>query len=208
VEDADAAASWLQVAWDEGIESLMMSFAAYDLSFDEMKTSPAFEEAIGLASEMELGVERLGGSVCRLSGAGSNVVAQVGDDGVFLIDTGSFPVFASLQRAVSLLESGEVSRPLITHPHEDHMGAAAELGAAATVGAHSARPDVEIASDTIIVVNGEEVRIFATPAHTSGDLVIYFTESGVVVSLLEQEAGDTDGDADPNETNKRCRDVD
>ena len=72
----------------------------------------------------------------------------------------------------------------------------------------SAGPGVEIASDTIIVVNGEEVRIFATPAHTPGDLVIYFTESGVVVGLLEQEAGDTDGDADPNETNKRCRDVD
>ena len=176
MEDADAAASWLQVAWDEGIESLMMSFAAYDLSFDEMKTSPAFEEAIGLASEMELGVERLGGSVCLLSGAGSNVVAQVGDDGVFLIDTGSFPVFASLQRAVSSLESGEVSRLLIRHPP--------------------------------LVVNGEEVRIFATPAHTPGDLVIYFTESGVVVGLLEQEAGDTDGDADPNETNNRCRDVD
>lgn len=136
VGDADAAVSWLQVAWDEGIESLMISFAACDPSFDGMNTLPAFEEVMGLAREMELGVERLGGSVYRLSGAGSNVVAQVGDDGVFLIDTGYFPVFASLQRAVSSLESGEVSRLLITHPHDDPVGVAAELGTVATVWAH------------------------------------------------------------------------
>ena len=203
-QDADAwRAQFLQQAWDEDIEALMISFAAFDSAFDEISDSRQFRRVMGLAAEMELSVESLGGSVHLIRGAGSNVIAQVGADGLLLIDTGYAPALPALRRALSALGGGRVTRLILTHPHEDHMGSAAALGDAATVLAHpgtteamrepyvfmegvelppkaqSAYPDAEIASDTAFVSNGEEVRIAVTPAHTGADLVVYFTESRV-----------------------------
>jgi glyoxylase-like metal-dependent hydrolase (beta-lactamase superfamily II) len=198
------AAGWLRTAWDEGIESLMISFARFDPAFVSMDGTPLFEGVMGLAADMTLDVRPLSGQTHLLSGAGSNLLAQVGADGVFLVDTGYGPALPALRRALASVGGDGVDLLLVTHPHEDHMGAAAELGELATVLGHpgttaamrepytfmdgvdlpakaaSALPDVEVTADTTFVFNGERVRLVPTVAHTAGDVSVYFEESKVV----------------------------
>lgn len=200
---SDEAVSWLRRAWEEDIEALMISFAPYDPAFASMLEHAGFRAVMGLAADMELGVRPLAGSTHLITGAGSNVVAQVGDDGVLIVDTGYEPALPALRRALGTLGAERVERLVITHPHEDHMAAAAELGAEGTVLAHpgtaaamrepyvfmegvelppkpeTALPDVEIARDTTFRFNGEEVRVVSTAAHTASDLTVYFAGSRV-----------------------------
>ena len=197
----DEAVRWLRVAWDEQIESLMISFAPFDPAFASMLSDPGFEAVMGLASGMELETTELADGVWLLDGAGSNVVAQVGADGVLLVDTGYGPALPALERALRGISADGVDVLLVTHPHEDHMGSAADLGRSATVLAHpgttaamkepyefmdgvnlppkaaTALPDREISADTSFVFNGETVRVVPTVAHTPGDLSVYFERS-------------------------------
>lgn len=197
------AIGWLRMAWDEDIESLMISFAPYDPAFSDMLDSSDFRAVMALASDMTLSVRHLGGRVHLLQGAGANVLAHV-SDGVFLVDTGYAPALPAVRRALEGLGARSVDMLLITHPHEDHMGAAADLGATTTLIAHPgtsaqmkepyvfmpdvtmppkperAFPDIEVTRDTVFEVGGEAVRVVPTVAHTTGDLSVYFTESHVV----------------------------
>ena len=197
------AVAWLRTAWDEGIESLMISFAPYDPAFEALLDDPSFRAVMALAADMELDVRSLGAGVHLVSGAGSNVVAQVGPDGVLLVDTGYAPALPALRSALATLGASRVDRLIVTHPHEDHMGATPELGAEATVLGHPgtadtmaqpyafiegvelpakpavAMPDVEVARDTTFRFNGEDVRVVPTVAHTAGDVSVYFANARV-----------------------------
>jgi glyoxylase-like metal-dependent hydrolase (beta-lactamase superfamily II) len=201
--NSDDAVRWLRTAWDEGIESLMISFAPYDPAFADLLDTPGFQDVMGLAAGMELDVRPLGGSTHLLSGAGSNVLAQIGPDGVLLVDTGYGPALPALESALGGLGGSGVDVLIVTHPHEDHMGSAATLGERATVLAHpgtaaamrepyefmdgvqlppkapSALPDREISADTSFVFNGETVRVLPTVAHTTGDVSVFFEASKV-----------------------------
>ena len=199
----EVAAEWLRTAWDEGIESLMISFARFDPAFASMAGTPPFEGVMQLMADMDLEVRSLAGTTHLVSGAGANVLAQVGNDGVLLVDTGYRPALPALRRVLATVGAGQVDLLLLTHPHEDHMGSAASLGASATVLAHpgttagmtqpyefmdgvnlppkapTALPDIEILSDTSFVFNGETVHVVPTVAHTAGDLSVYFEGSRV-----------------------------
>lgn len=86
--DTTAAVAFLHRTWDEAIESLMISLAEYDSAFAAIVGSRGFKSVMGLAARIEFSVEPLGGSVYLVSGAGSNVMAQVGEDGILLIANG------------------------------------------------------------------------------------------------------------------------
>lgn len=199
----DDAVGWLRTAWDEDIESLMISFAPFDPAFAELSETPPFRSVMGLAGDMQLTARRLGGDVHLIVGAGANVVVKVSDEGVLMVDTGYGPALPALRRAVRELGGGAIRTVVITHPHEDHMGAAAELGTAAEVVAHpgtaaamaepyvfmdgvsipakapSAQPDRAVDTESTITFAGESIRILPMIAHTTGDLIVYFTESRV-----------------------------
>ncbi len=201
--DVGRAVAWLRTAWEEDIEALMISFAPFDPAFAMIQESEAFIEVMALAAQMELSVTRLGGEVHLIGGAGSNILAHVSADGVFLVDTGYGPALPALREALSKLGADGVATLLVTHPHEDHMGATPDLGAEATVIAHPgtaqqmrepyvfmegvetppkpdvAMPDIELSRDTTITVGGEAIEIMPTVAHTAGDLSVYFTRSRV-----------------------------
>lgn len=197
------AVRWLTMAWEEDIEALMISFAPFDPAFESMKESRDFVALMGRAGRMNLGTQHLGGRVHLITGAGSNVVAHIGPDGVLLVDTGYGPALPALRAAVAGLSDQPITALVVTHPHEDHMGGAAGLGGEAVVYGHpgttaamkepyafmegvelppkapTAHPDVAIERDTTIVVGGEAIRVVPTLAHTTGDLSVYFTESNV-----------------------------
>lgn len=201
---SDDAVHWLGVAWEEDIEALMISFAEWDPAFEEIGESAPFKEVMGRAASLQLETRRLGGNVHLITGTGSNLLAQVGPDGTFLVDTGYGPALPALRRALEAVGGdGDVDRLLVTHAHEDHMGSAAELGTSATVYGHSgtaaamsepyefmagvvlppkagsALPDVSVEAAVTLRFNGEEVRLLPTIAHTAGDVSVYFTESNV-----------------------------
>lgn len=200
---AGDAVSWLTKVWDEGVDALMVSFALGDSAFDTLRGDAGFEALLSRAANTQLEVRPLGGQVYLISGVGSNLIAQVSDDGVFLVDTGYRLVLPAVRSALAGLGGQVITHLLVTHPHEDHMGGAEEIGRDAVVIAHpatalamqapyalmdgvtlppkaaSALPKVSVDSDTTIVVGGEPVRIVPTVAHTPGDLSIYFTESDV-----------------------------
>lgn len=197
VGDGAGAVRWLDTAWEEDIESLMISFAVHDPAFEDLADTPAFDEVMGRASSMRLSVRSLAGGVDLVQGAGSNVLAVTTTVGALLVDTGYGPALPALRDAVRAATDDAVRHVIVTHPHEDHMGATPGLGGDAVVHAHpgttaamredyvfiegvtlppkpaQALPDVEIAADTTLVIGGVEVRITPTVAHTAGDLSVY-----------------------------------
>lgn len=199
----DEAVAWLRRAWEEDIEALMISYATYDPAFDGIRDTEGYRGVMGLPGEMTLTTRPLGGSVYLVQGAGANVLVQIGGDGALLIDTGYAPALPALRRALASLGADGVDVLVVTHPHEDHMGSAAELGRDARVLAHpgtgaamrepyvfiegvsvppkapTAWPDREVANDTTFRFNGEDVRIVPTVAHSEGDISVYFAEAHV-----------------------------
>lgn len=197
------AVRWLRMAWDEDVESLMISFASHDPAFESIRDSGALRSVMDLAAEMTLSTQRLGGDVHMITGAGSNVVVKVTRDAVLLVDTGYGPALPALLRTIADVGGGAVAAVIVTHPHEDHMGSAAELGVDAQLYAHpgtaaamaqpyvfmegvsippkpaSAQPDTRVDSEISIDFGGEQIRILPTVAHSTGDLSVYFTDARV-----------------------------
>lgn len=152
----DDAIEWLTTAWDEDIEALMISFAAHDPAFDDMKATAAFGELMGRAATMELdvrplpddpdalrgidaagrGADSVRRTVHLIEGSGANVVAVTDGTGALLIDTGYGPAVPALRRALRGVGVSEVRQVVVTHAHEDHMGGTPELGAEARILAH------------------------------------------------------------------------
>lgn len=198
-----AAIAFLSQAWEEDIEALMISFAPFDPAFDGVAESEGFTEVMGRAATMELEVSALAADVYLIVGAGSNVVAVVDGGDALLVDTGYGPALPALERALETVGVRRVRRLVVTHPHEDHMGATPDLGGDAIVMAHpgtatamaepyvfmegvemppkpaSARPEVDIVSDTTFTFGAHRVRLVPTVAHTGGDLTVYLPEARV-----------------------------
>jgi glyoxylase-like metal-dependent hydrolase (beta-lactamase superfamily II) len=142
-------------------------------------------------------------------GGGGNVGVMVGPDGVLLVDSLFAPLADRLVAAVSSVTDSEIRFLLNTHIHIDHIGGnqnLAELGV--LIFAHdntrlrflqdkshfprqggsftppppvAARPVITFNDGISFHINGEEVRAFlAPPAHTDGDVFVYFPTSNVL----------------------------
>jgi cyclase len=142
-------------------------------------------------------------------GGGGNVGVMVGPDGVLLVDSLFAPLADRLVAAVKSVTDSEIRFLLNTHVHIDHIGGnedLAELGV--LIFAHdntrlrfmqeknhfprqggsftspppvAARPVITFNDGISFHLNGEEVRAFlAPPAHTDGDIFVYFPGSDVL----------------------------
>ncbi len=152
-------------------------------------------------------VEHVRGNVYLLAGAGGNIVAQVGDDGVLLVDTGSAESSDAALTAIRQLSDGPIRFILNTHAHPDHVGGNEVLARAGRSGG-GGRP-VDSSGPGALVIAHEGVLyamsapsdapsptpVSAWPTHAyPGDTKEVFA-NGEAIQVFHQPAAHTDGDS-------------
>ena len=142
-------------------------------------------------------------------GGGGNIGVMVGPEGVLLVDSLFAPMADKVLSAVQEVTDEEIRFLVNTHIHIDHVGGNEKLAEQdVLIFAHEntrtrfleersrfpraggsfvpqqptgARPVVTFNDAMNFHLNGEEVLVFkAPPAHTDGDVFVYFPESDVL----------------------------
>ena len=151
--------------------------------------------------------QALRGGLHVLKGAGANVIAWTGSDGLLVVDTGNAASAPQLLEALARVSPGPVRLVVNTHWHPDHVGGNAALRrAGAEIIAHDATRarmtsrqamsayEIEVPAaprdalpivtfdDTLSLhLNGTRVLLAHVPAaHTDGDLVVWWESANVV----------------------------
>ncbi len=136
------------------------------------------------------------GPVHMLTGAGGNIAATVGGDGVLIVDDQFLPLAERIQAAINELGGDRPKFVLNTHHHGDHVGGNPHFGQAATIIAHrnvrvrlaadgalpvAALPVVTFDDAMSVHFNGDEIALFHLPAgHTDGDSAVWFKSANVL----------------------------
>ncbi|MEJ7745640.1 MAG: MBL fold metallo-hydrolase [Luteimonas sp.] len=156
-------------------------------------------------SGVEIKTSALREGTHMLTGAGGNMVASAGADGVFLIDDQFAPLSDKIRAALSTLSDKPLRFVVNTHWHGDHTGGNENFGkAGAVILAHdnvrkrmgveqllrgdkipaapgAALPVVTFASDLTLHLNGDTVRVkHVAQAHTDGDALVKFERANVL----------------------------
>jgi glyoxylase-like metal-dependent hydrolase (beta-lactamase superfamily II) len=160
-------------------------------------------------SKVEMKVTKVAGSVYMLQGAGGNIGASVGDDGIVIVDDQYAPLADKIQTTLKGITDKPVRFVINTHYHGDHTGGNAyfqkqapiiaqdnvrkrlESGGSAGNGGsihmdnkpvdRGALPIITFDHDVTVHLNGEDIRALFFPAgHTDGDSIIFFPKSNVV----------------------------
>ncbi len=132
------------------------------------------------------------------------VVAQVGKDGILVVDAAYDRTGESLKAAINELSNLPIRYLINTHLHGDHTGGNAIIGRDALIIAHPtvkeflsqpqvrdgkttppppdyALPHLTIEGKTMLRFNDETIEIIPlTGGHTAGDLLIYFPKAKVL----------------------------
>ena len=161
-------------------------------------------------SKVEIKVTKVSGNIYMLEGAGGNIAASVGDDGIVIVDDQYAPLAEKIQAALKGITDKPVRFVINTHYHGDHTGGnepfsnagstviaqenvrkRLESGGIAGNGgsvrmenkpaSKAALPIITFANDVTVHLNGEDIRALHFPAgHTDGDAVIFFPKNNVV----------------------------
>lgn len=160
-------------------------------------------------SKVQIKVTKISGSVYMLEGAGGNIGASVGEDGIVVVDDQYAPLAEKIEAALKGITDKPVRFVINTHYHEDHTGGNAFFqqqapiiaqdnvrkrlengGTAGNLGSvqfdakaqpKAALPIITFDHDVTVHLNGEDIRALHFPSgHTDGDSVIFFPKSNVV----------------------------
>lgn len=160
-------------------------------------------------SKVQMKVTKVAGNVYMLEGAGGNIGASVGGDGIVIVDDQYAPLAEKIQAALKGITDKPVRFIINTHYHGDHTGGNAyfqkqapviaqdnvrkrlESGGVAGNGGSirfeakpqplEALPIITFDHDVTVHLNGEDIRALYFPAgHTDGDSIIFFPRSNVV----------------------------
>ena len=160
----------------------------------------------------EVGVLKVQGNVYLLTAGGRNIAAQIGDDGILVVDTASEAVAPGVAAALKKLSDKPIVWIVNTSADLDHLGGNAALpramGAserqrprvvaqenvlnrlsAAPKGSRQDVPDVLWPNDEYagagkdFAFNGEALVVTHVPAaHTDGDSIVHFRRSDVLAT--------------------------
>lgn len=168
--------------------SVQTSFADDDFSKEVVRSTP------------------LTSSLYMLEGAGGNITASIGSDGVLLVDDDFAPMAEKLVAKLKELKGGSPRFIINTHFHYDHTGGNEIFGSTATIIAATAVRDRLMTEQTLwkkqhppeppqalpiltfdrsisLHLNDDEVRVLHLPkGHTDGDTVVFFKQ-GKVASM-------------------------
>jgi len=160
-------------------------------------------------SKVQMKVTKVSGSVYMLEGAGGNIGASVGEDGIVIVDDQYAPLADKIKAALKGITDKPVRFVINTHYHGDHTGGNAifqqtapiiaqdnvrkrlqDGGPAGNLGGvtfdtnpqpKAALPIITFDHDVTVHLNGEDIRALHFPSgHTDGDSVIFFPKSNVV----------------------------
>jgi glyoxylase-like metal-dependent hydrolase (beta-lactamase superfamily II) len=158
-------------------------------------------------SKVVIESQKVAEGVYMLTGAGGNIGASVGEDGIVIIDDQFQELTPRIQEALAKLSPKPVRFVINTHWHFDHVGGNENFGkAGAVILAHGnvrkrmsttqlvkmfnrevppsprvALPVVTFESDVTIHYNDEELYVFHVDnAHTDGDGLILFRKANVL----------------------------
>src|SRR5437667_3274834 len=160
-------------------------------------------------SKVQMKVSKVAGNVYMLEGAGGNIGASVGDDGIVIVDDQYAPLAEKIQAALKGITDKPVRFIINTHYHGDHTGGNAFFQKEAPVIAHDnvrkrlesggtagnlgsvsredkpapkeALPILTFDHDMTVHLNVEDIRaLHYASGHTDGDSVVFFPKSNVV----------------------------
>ncbi len=160
-------------------------------------------------SKVQMKVTKVSGNVYMLEGAGGNIGASVGEDGIVIVDDQYAPMADKIKAALKGITDKPVRFVINTHYHPDHTGGNAifqqtapiiaqdnvrkrlqEGGTGGNLGGvkfdskpqpMEALPIITFDHDVTVHLNGEDIRALHFPSgHTDGDSIIFFPKSNVV----------------------------
>jgi cyclase len=160
-------------------------------------------------SKVEIKVTKVSGNVYLLEGAGGNIAASVGDDGIVIVDDQFAPLADKIRAALKGITTKPLRFIINTHYHFDHTGGNLPFHDATIIAQDNVRkrlaqanvvgnggsamkmdqpanppealPVITFAHDVTLHVNGEDIRALHAPSgHTDGDSIVFFPKSNVV----------------------------
>jgi glyoxylase-like metal-dependent hydrolase (beta-lactamase superfamily II) len=160
-------------------------------------------------SKVEIKVTKVSGSIYMLEGAGGNIAASVGDDGIVIVDDQFAPLADKIRAALKDITDKPLRFIINTHYHFDHTGGNLPLSDATIIAHDNVRKRLSVANtpgnggsslrmdqpaspqqalpvitfehDLTLHVNGEDIRALHAPnGHTDGDSIVFFPRSKVV----------------------------
>ena len=153
-------------------------------------------------SKVEIKVTKVSGSIYMLEGAGGNIAASVGEDGIVIVDDQFAPLAEKIQAALKNI--GVTDKPvrfvINTHYHGDHTGGNEPFhNAGSTIIAHeNVRKRLESGG---IAGNGGSMKIENKPAAKAALPIITFQHdvtvhlNGEDIRAMHFPSGHTDGDS-------------
>jgi cyclase len=146
---------------------------------------------------VQVEAQKLSAQLYYLKGAGGNMAAVTGPQGVLLVDAQFAEMAAKIQKKLAELSSNaKISTLVNTHHHGDHVNGNKVLGQGIAIIAHqnvyqrlstdeqfdpAGLPTVLVDQRLNLTLNGEQIELLKMPAsHTDGDIVVRFITSNVL----------------------------
>jgi glyoxylase-like metal-dependent hydrolase (beta-lactamase superfamily II) len=153
-------------------------------------------------SKVEIKATKVSGNIYMLEGAGGNIGASIGDDGIVIVDDQFAPLAEKIQ--ASLKSLGITNKPvrfvINTHYHGDHTGGNAPFSTAGStvIAQDNVRKRLESGGTA---GNGSSIHMENKPAEKAALPIITFEHdvtvhlNGEDIRALHFPAGHTDGDS-------------